>query len=147
MFIQPNGKFHNGRLCVQKKKKNLIMRAVRERIKQTKIILEHCLVSNPLRHSLNFSFFLVLWTSQNGAYRRSLDAFSVTLSTLFTQKPYDWEVSLTFSMDIIKHVSVERGILIMAKDHFRLNWNGKEEHRWGVGSKWLFLGRHKMPNV
>lgn len=33
------------------------MRAVREGVKQTKIILEHCLVSNPLRHSSNFSFF------------------------------------------------------------------------------------------
>lgn len=54
VFIQPNGKFHNVRLCILR---NHIMRAVREKVKQTKIILEHCLVSDPLRHSSNFSFF------------------------------------------------------------------------------------------
>lgn len=54
VLIQPNGKFHHGRLCILK---NHIMRAVRDRVKQTKIILEHCLVSDPLRHSSHFSFF------------------------------------------------------------------------------------------
>lgn len=128
-------------------KKFRIMRAAGRWVRQTKIMLGHCSVPCPLRHSSQFFIFLVIWNFVKESFPHVVRGPWCHTLAPFPQKPCDWEESLTFSMDIIKHDSVERGTLITAKDHFRVNWNGKERHRGGGGSKWIFPGTHKMPNV
>ena len=76
------------------------MRAARRWVRQTKIMLGHCSVPCPLRHSSHFFIFLVIWNFVKESFPHVVRGPWCHTLAPFPQKPCDWEESLTFSMDL-----------------------------------------------